>query len=346
MATLISSADFLALLDEVTAIWEKQLSIYGSVDDVASPVAGTIQNLGDNIQSIVTSSLDNIQQVIDLGQVTKDNFGSMNAESAALVLKPLLSALNTHIATQGPITAAAITGIDTYLQYLNSSPFSAMAAPGYLDLHHALFASNLDSQGVMSPAIHPTWNSAVSANGIGKRAVGGAYTAGTTPNIVDYSETVPLLEVTTDFANGATHPVVTVSGHDHLDATTTWSVTFGDNNPVAAVSTTFTDPIVAQARQTIAVASATGIIHGSVLTVNAGLTDQEVIVVENVSGSDITAVFQKAHADNATVTGHTTVALTPAGGARIRTITGIVITIGTHDAGEVRVVGRQDRVPV
>lgn len=346
MATLISSADFLAILDSATAIYEKELAAYGSDDDVAAPVAGTIQNLAENLVSTVTSSLDNIQQVIDLAQATKDFFAVANVEQACQRIKPLVSALNTHIATQGPLTSSSITGIDTYLQYLNSTPFTALAPPNYRALHLALFGSAIDNAGVMKSAIHPTWDSAVSANGIGKRAVGGAYTAGTTPNIADYSETVPLIEVTTLFADGGSAPSVSIAGVDHLGATTTWAATLTGSNPPAAVSTTFTEAITAQSRQVIPVASATGIVRGSVLTVDAGTEDEEVIIVEAIDTLDVTAVFQKAHDDNAAVTGYSTYVPTPAGGARIRTITSITITIDGHTAGEVRVVGRQDRVPI
>jgi NitT/TauT family transport system permease protein len=70
-----------------------------------------------------------------------------------------------------------------------------------------------------------------------------------------------------------------------------------------AISTTVTTEIAGPGRLTVAVADAANIAHGSVLTVNAGLDNEEVIEVDEISGKDMTALFEKSHAAGATLTG-------------------------------------------
>jgi NitT/TauT family transport system permease protein len=69
------------------------------------------------------------------------------------------------------------------------------------------------------------------------------------------------------------------------------------------IRTTITPAITGPARLTVAVADASGIEERSVLTVNAGLEDEEVIEVEAISGSDITVMFEQSHAAGASLTG-------------------------------------------
>lgn len=129
---------------------------------------------------------------------------------------------------------------------------------------------------------------------------------------------------------------------------------------------TTSQTIAAQSRQTITLtagsaanANTVGIIAGSMVTVNQGLPDQEVVVVESVvSGTSITAVFQKAHASGAVLSGNYTYALgasTPVSrrlrslgawtnGAAVGTSgTNNALVTNGHTAGAVRVVGAQDR---
>jgi hypothetical protein len=220
-----------------------------------------------------------------------------------------------------------------------------MLHPVFGDLWYDIYASRLPDEGLFHPGVHPYLDATNYANGFGTRAVGGAFADGASYESTPlYSELEPMLEVIVNFSGGGAPPTFTVAGTDNTGAALNWTATGGSNNPEAAVSTTITPALNAMGRQTFAVASASGIVIGSTLKINAGLTDEEVIVVENVSGTDITAVCMKAHGAGAALTGFTTLALTPAtAGRRIRDVTGITIGITAHTAGAVRVVGKQQR---
>jgi hypothetical protein len=117
--------------------------------------------------------------------------------------------------------------------------------------------------------------------------------------------------------------------------------------PTGATWSLLSGPIVGQKRQTVLVGSTTGIVAGTVLTVDAGLPTQEVIIVEAVGTGTITAVFQLAHTAGATLTGNQSYATTPSvSGRRLVSVSGITLTLSSHSAGAVRVCGRQDRVAV
>jgi hypothetical protein len=247
--------------------------------------------------------------------------------------------------------SATITDIPTYLAWYNGgdggAKFRCLVSPQFAALYLALQRASLAVTGVESPAVHPSYTTGISAEGMASRTAGGAFAAGTAVDNTLYSEVNPLIEVVTDLTGAAAFPVIAVAGTDDAGSTsaTTWGVTLDANNPTAAVSTTITPVVAAMSRQTVAIASATGIIAGSVLTVNAGLVDQEVIVVETIAGTDITAVFQFAHGAGAALTGKRTYALVPStGGKRCRSVSALTITQST--GGKIRVVGRQDRANI
>lgn len=127
----------------------------------------------------------------------------------------------------------------------------------------------------------------------------------------------------------------------------TWTLTIGTDNPVTAVSTTITPAITYPGLQTVAVASATGIIVGSVLRIQpvSTLLADDVVTVLAISGTDITARFGQAHLAGAAVTGKTTYLPTAAiSGRRLIAIEDISITAADVTAGAIRVVGKQDQL--
>lgn len=160
-----------------------------------------------------------------------------------------------------------------------------------------------------------------------------------------------VVEVTVDFAGGSAPPTITVTGTDDAGVSQTFTATVtGGNNPTSAVATTITPAIVGMTRQSFAVASVTGIVDGSVLTVNAGEPDEEVITIENVSGLNLLAVFLKDHDAGATLTGKRTF-LCPCTSsvgyvARCRDVTLVAVGITGHTAGAVRVIGTAERIAV
>jgi hypothetical protein len=187
-----------------------------------------------------------------------------------------------------------------------------------------------------------------------------------------------IIEVTVSFAGGSAVPKFQiptgVAVDDQGAITTLWTQIniplFGGsaNNPAAALpqQTISSGAISAGSRVTVTVGSTTGIVVGSVVQINKSSTtgDQEYVVVETVnSGTTFTAVFKNAHTANATVDGNNSLAIVCASaGKRCRGIgtaydsrlsnptigTGAstVLTTSGHTAGDVRIVGVQDRVGV
>lgn len=347
--SLISTANMLKLTDYLGYQWKRILANADTVANNAAPVAGSLQQEALNFQNTVIG-LDDFEQESDMITDANAVFAKANAEAMAAYLRTGIQSLANHCTLRGGGVDVSIIDIATFLQWYNGgdggAKFRSLVTPQFAALYLALIKANLPAVGVMSPGLHPTLTAGVSAHGMGDRAVGAGFTAGTGVNSSLYSEAVPVVEVTTDFAAGGAHPVILIAGVDDAGAsTTTWSVTLNANNPTAAVSTTITPAVTAMSRQTVALASTTGIVAGSVLVVNSGLVDQEVVVAESVGGGNITATFQLAHAGGAAVTGNNTFATTPSvGGKQCRSVTNITITIDTHNAGKVRVIGAQPRL--
>lgn len=353
---LMTAAQVITCTDYYGAMYAKLLPIFGTVTDVAAPVVGTIQKWASLAQTQITTNVDDYEIETDMLDAVHTCLTKSNIESIAyFAINPVQSLVN-HCSSRGTDVDSSISDLATFLSYYNGgsggSAYANMLTPEFAKLYLALMGSSLPADGVMNDAIHPVWNTAGSANGMGKRAVGGSFTDGDAVNVTLYSEVQPIVEVITDFSGGTAHPIITIAGTDDTNATTTtWTVTLDADNPVAAISTTITPAVTAQSRQTVAVASLDGIIAGSVLVVNSGLVDQEKIVVESVDGGGvtITAAFQVAHGAGAALTGNRSYATTPSTGSRrCADVSGITIDLngGGHAAGQVRVVGRRIRVGV
>ncbi len=267
----------------------------------------------------------------------------------------MLSALDGHFASRGKQVDASILNTATYLSYYNGGSgglaYSSMLVPELQAIwQQQPSAVALPPAGVMSPALQSDWNAALT-HGMGSRAVGGSFTAGATVDTTQYSGVNLVAEVRVAFASGlVTAPTITVAGTDDTGATsTTWSVVPGDINPAGALSgLTITPAIVAYTKLSVTVSSSTGIVPGSVLTINKGLPDQEVVLVESVAdGTHMLCAFKKAHAGGATIDGWNSYALAPSVGTRRCThVSGITFTLHTHDAGTVQLNGCQDKVGI
>lgn len=342
---LISPANLQAYADHLAAMWEQLRPILGSINDV-SPVAGTTRNLASLLLGVPVGSGDvDVEQ--DLDAPCNQVLQSTGIEAIMPWVQQALSSLGSHCQKRGSATNAAVVSLSTYLNFLNASgtPFASLLPPGFADLYAAVMQQTLPASSFFQRGMSPDLNAAAYPAGLGTRAVGGAFAAGATPDVAHYSEVLPLIVVTTTFVGGTAAPQVVLSGTDNLgNAAATWTLTLDANNPTSALATTITPAVLAQARQTVALASAAGMVAGSTLTINTGLPDQEVVVAEVVAGNNVTAVFQKAHNAGAAVAARRT--YTPpiaGGGLRLRSLAGITINITGHSAGAVRIDGRQDR---
>lgn len=346
--SLISVANLQLLTDKLAALYDRWRTEFGI--STGSPVAGTDRYLANNALTVLTTTVDDYQQQYDMSQqlytlTTKCN----RKDTARLHLASVLASIEDHMSQRGSSVAASITSLATYLSYYNGgsggAAYSSMLHPVFGDLWYDIYTSRLPSAGLFHPGIHPYLDATNYASGMGTRAVGGAFSDGAAYESTPlYSGVEPMLEIIVNFSGGVAPPTFTVAGTDNTGAALNWTATGGSNNPTAAVSTTITPALNAMDKQTFAVASASGIVIGSTLKINAGLSDEEVIVVEDVSGSNVTAVVMKEHGAGAALTGFTTLALTPGtAGRRCRDVTGITIGISSHSAGTVRVVGKQQR---
>jgi hypothetical protein len=343
---LITSANLQAYTDHVAAVWEVLKPAFGSVND-QPPAAGTVRNLASLLLGVPVGSAD-VDVESDLVAACYQVYQATGVESIVPWLQQALAALGGHCQRRGPTLNAAITSLSSYLNYLNTAPtgapFAALLAPGFADLYLAVMGASLPAASFFQRGLSPDLNATAYPNGMGQRAVGGAFVAGAAPDLTRYAEVLPLIVVAADFAGGTAAPQVVLAGTDSAGAAQTWTLTLDSNNPTGALATTITPAVLAQARQTVALASAAGVVPGSTLTVNQNKPDQEVVVVEAVAGANVTAVFQKAHGAGATVNARRTYAPPPGtAGVRLRALTGITVNVTGHTAGTVRVDGRQDR---
>lgn len=346
--SLISAARLLSITDKMGETW-RQIKGVLDVSSASAPGTGSSRYpLYQALGELAVNSDDYFQQN-DISEYIYSAYTNLLATALAQNgLASMCGAVDSHIAQQGSLVDSSIVGIDTFQAYYNGgsggAAFSSLLSPDFADLYYYAKAVTLAPAGVMSPAIHPSLDS-TATNGMATKTTGGSYTAGNSVNTVKYSAVAPVVEVIANFTGGAAAPVVTIAGTDDQGSTsTTWSVTLDSSNPAAALSTTITPSVNAMSRQTVAFSSASGVAIGSVLKINSGLVDEEYVVVENVAGSNITAVFRKAHGAGAAVTGNRSYATTPSvSGRRIRSVSGITLTLSSHSAGTVRVVGRLDR---
>lgn len=358
--SLITNQQFTDYADKITRNYNLVYDLFGTA---TTHPAGTLYQTADELLELSVGS-DDYEIETDLNPAGKTYLDTFDGDSSSFVgvtqATGLISGLENHFSVRGSDVSATIQTTIDYLEYYNGADGSGTAvydlqvSDSFAFVYQTTTKADLPRYGVYAESYHPYLDSTHSA-GMGSRAVGGSFTAGTSiPDTA--SPALVLLEVTTNFSGGSAPPAITITGTDDADVAdltgattepntdTTWSVTLDADNPAAAVSTTITPAVNAAERQTVAFASVSGIVAGSVLKVNAGLVDEEVIIVETVAGSNVTAAFSKAHLAGAAVTGFRTYATTPSvAGARCVTASNISITISGHSAGAVRVVNRQPR---
>lgn len=359
---LMTTTQFKSYADKLTRNYLKLLDLFGDPED---PAADSLYKTASDLLDVSVDSgeYDLETDLNAAGRAYLDSYDSSTSTSTAQSQAfGILSALDGHLTNHGSEVDSTVSTVPTYIAYYNgaaggTSLYDLQVASAFGSLYSSVIDTDIGRYGVWAVSLTP-WLTPAAANGMGSRATAGAFTAGTA---IDAAEAPALLlvEVTTAFSGGAAAPVVTIAGSDDADViaryadpdsttpagtSTTWSVTLDSNNPASAVSTTITPAVTANARQTVAFGSVSGIVPGSVLKVNAGLIDEEVVVAEAVAGSDVTAAFQKAHAAGAAVTGYRTYATTPSvTGARCQAVSNITFTLSGHAAGAVRVVNRQPR---
>jgi hypothetical protein len=356
--SLITVANFQTATDSLAGSWDKLAATLGKKAD-SPPVAGTCKNAANNLLNLFIVTAQDYQQILDMAAAASACLNGMYAE--ALVpntpLAAAVASITAHCQNRGSSVAASIVDQLSYLSYYNggggAAKFSSMVVPSYAALYKAITGLALPAAGVLSPGLDPVTDSVNSANGMGIKTVGGAFTAGSAVTTASYSEVTGIAVVSTNIGGGTGTMTITVAGVDSDgNNTTTWSATTDVNNPTAAFTqTTISGGAVnAQARQTVTCANtmaSRNIVPGSTVTINKGLPDQEKVKVEAVAGSTFTAVFQQAHLINATVDGNNSYTLTPSvGGKRIRSVSGITFTVNGQNAGVVRIDGVQDRVGV
>lgn len=336
---------------------DKLARIYGEFSyfvapsvDLSITTGALLQAAANQLLNITVVSSDDYNVEADLNSAFYTVATKLNAaEIASGLFLTSLTALNTHYAGQ-----SGQAGFAEYLLATNN-PTGALALYSVLvdawlqDFWTFTQGTALDAESVMHKPIHPDWRGTTytDSKAMGQRAVGGAFADGYACDAA-YGGVVPTVEVTADFSGGGAAPTVVVTGTDAQGVVITFTATVtGGNNPVSAVATTITPAVsTAAARVTVVVASLTGIVAGSVLTVNSGLVDQEVILIESINSGavTITAVFLKNHGSGAALTGKTTYLTTPSTvGSRCRDVTGITIGITSHSAGTVRVIGAPER---
>jgi hypothetical protein len=346
--SLISNANLKSASDKLAWAHDIIIANIGSV--AAGVVVGTSQWLVNAALSVALNSAD-FQQESDLNNPLYQSFLLANAEAASpAALKQAIAGLVSHCSNRGASVSATIADLISYLNYYNGgaggAAYNCLLHPRFGDLYFAVQGARLPAAGLMQPAIHPFFTAAW-VNGMGLRAVGGAFTAGQAYNAL-YTPPSLVCECTVNFGGGAAPPTVTVAGTDDQGAlTTTWTGAFVGNNPTAALNQVVSSGAIgAFTRTTVTVPSTAGMVAGQAIQVNAGLVDQETTIVEVVnSGTTFTAVFKVAHGVNAAITGFTAIALAASVGTRrCQTVSGITININGHNAGTVRVCGVQDRM--
>jgi hypothetical protein len=341
-----------AVFDLMSAVNDPKVNLPAVAGGSGTPVAGTVLNIVNNMLTGISNSGDANVQLDFLNNIITAMTKSTIEGFLVSVFNTPLTDLTNHCSQRGRTVAATIVDLASFLSYYNGGAgglkFSSMVTNAFGEFWFANSNIRLPYPVVMSEAINPKTDAADSPNGMGTKTVAGVFTAGTAVDSTKFAEVDGIAAVIADFVGGTAPPTVTVAGVDDTGvATTTWSATLTGNTPLSAVSTTIVPGIVAQARQTVTFASVTGIAIGSWLTINGGLPDQEVVLVENIAVLNVTAVFQKAYNSGATVTGVNSTALTPSvSGRKIRSVTGITIGVTGQTAGTIRVEGIVPRVGI
>lgn len=349
---LITNANLKTFCDKLAAAWDLAFTAIGTKS--GSPAAaGTVRAAVNNLQTAVLGIGDYEQSVDLLGPVNAA-LTAATGEAMFAWLAQLLQGLNYHLNARGREVAGSIIDLPSYLNYYNGGSggalFSCLLCPEMRAVYGQLpGAPSLPAAGVMSPALQSDINSSA-PNGMGTCTYSGTYTAGVGVTTGSYSAVSLVAEVHTAFASGTGAPTITVAGVSHLgDSTTTWGATWGSNNPSGALSgVTITPAITAMENASVVVSSSAGIVPGSVLTINKGLVDQELVVVTAVAdGTHLTARFALAHSAGATIDGWDSIQLTSTpSGRRCVSVSGITIGLTGQTAGLVYLNGVQDRQPV
>jgi hypothetical protein len=326
------------LLGEMTdLIGQHYKKLYDAYGTETSPPADSLRANADRMLAISVNN-DNYELQASMNAALKSLTGVATQASKADDLNGAISALSKHCQSYGSTVNSSITNLRTYLAYLNTVPWTFFVMQGFGDCYADVIGSALTADHVASDSMNPLVNSGT-PNGMGRNTVGGAFAAGEAIDHTLYAEAAAIAVVATAFSGGGSAPAVTVAGTDDTGATTTtWGGTFTGNNPgdTTAVNTTLSAPVAtAYQRATVAVGSITGMVAWQVLSIDTGAS-QEYVIVEEASGGNLTAYFKKTHAGGAAVTGAAAVALTPSvAGRRLRSVSGITLTIGTHSAGSV-----------
>lgn len=347
--SLISTANAQAFCDHLAAVWANLLSACGSSAAAGAwPAArGTLTDL-----LTLTVGLADYQQEFDLIDACNTALAKGAAEVSSGYLLNVIQAMNNHVALRGPAVNSSVVDLPSFLTYYNGggggSKFSALVTPEFAALYKNLTKTALPAAGVMSPALQADWNATLT-NSMATKIPGGAYTQGASVDTTQYSEVVPVVEVRTVVSGGSGAMTVTIAGTDDQGNAATWGpVTLTGNNPAAALSgLTVTNSIAAGSRASRLVSSSTGIVAGSVITVNKNKPDQELCVVESVAdGTHITIACTLAHGAGATIDGWNSYAAGNAStgaGRRLRAVTGINFSLNGQNAGLITVAGAQDR---
>lgn len=350
---LITDTQMKSVCDKLARLFGEFAYFVAPSEDLSTTTGTLLQATGNQLLAIIVADSNNYEAQRDLNKAFHDTTEALNAaELTSQLYGTAIAAVNTHYAAE--------SGEDGFAEYLLSinnptgtlNVYTALVDAWFQDWWTYTNGTALDAESVMHKPIHPDWRGTTytDSKAMGQRAVGGSFSDGYDCEDA-YGAVVPTVEVTADFSGGGAAPTVTVAGTDAEGAAVTWTATVtGGNNPTSAVSTTITPAVTtATARATVVVASLSGIVAGSVLKVNAGLVDEETILVESIDGGavTITAVFTKNHTAGATLTGKRTFVTTPSTvGSRLRDVTGITIGITGHAAGTVRVTGLPERVAV
>jgi len=342
------------------ATTDKLARIFGEFAFFVSPsndpelFTGTLlQASANQLLRLTVEDSNDFNVEADLNADFKKVGDSMNANGImAGLFTSALTALNNHYAAQSEDGNLAGYLLTTNNPTGSLNTYTTLVDPFFQDFSTFTQGAALDAESVMPKVIHPNWRGTeyTDAKAMGNRAVGGAFADGYAANAA-YGSVIPRVEVTADFSGGATPVVITLDGTDGEGNAVVWTATVtGGNNPTSAVATTITPAVsTAAARLTVVVASLSGIVAGSVLKVNAGLTDEETILVESIDAGavTITAVFLRNHTAGAALSGNRTFVTTPGTAtSRLRDLSGITITVGTHAAGTVRVTGVPDRIAI
>lgn len=367
--SLISIGNMLVLQDDYGAAYNLLKTQLGLSTDTIVP--GNVRNLINN--ALVTAvNLADATQEIDL--VASNSLQNAILNLTANILSPSylrrpVDDLNSHCQKNGGLVAASITSIDTFMSYYNGGggglAFSNPATYDFAQLYFVLYSKLMTYPNQLYDVVNSLWSSTLYPKSFGSISFNGTYSAGFADIPTGYCEQNLVAQVTSSFSGGTSQPFITVSGIDNTGAAMTWtaqltsqsaspgtpsssSSTSAVNNPAGMLTGVVTQSAInAQQRQTIPLNNTSTIVPGSVLTINSGLIDQEVIEVESVAGQSITAAFKKAHSNGAAVSGLVTVSMTPAtAGRRARSISNISIGGGSWSAGTIEVAGVSDRIAI